>query len=134
MKKRIKAFAVIILAIVLFVLSGCNGYRSRYKAFLFVHSNRPASSFMSFDSFTGTMVFRMKSKQDDAKLKYSASLGSGNATVYCDCDGQKTELFSVKDGDEIPETEVPVDKGRVYVIVETDGECKEGDFHFDIYY
>lgn len=134
MKKRIKALAVIIMAIVLLVLSGCNGYRSRYKAFLFVHSNRPASSFMSFDSFTGTMVFRMKSKQADGKLKYSASLGSGSATVYYDCGGQKTVLFSVEDGDEIPETEIPVDKGRIYVIVETYGECKEGDFRFDIYY
>lgn len=134
MKKRIKALAVIIMAIVLLVLSGCNGYRSRYKAFLFVHSNRPASSFMSFDSFTGTMVFRMKSKQADGKLKYSASLGSGSATVYYDCGGGKTELFSIKDGEEIPETEIQVNKGKVRVIVESAGECKEGEFSFDIDY
>ena len=134
MKKVLTSTVALLSLAALLFASGCNGYRSRYKAFLFVHSNRPASSFMSFDSFTGTMVFRMKSKQADGKLKYSASLGSGNATVYCDCGGQKTALFSVEDGEEIPETEIPVDKGRIYVIVETFGECKEGDFHFDIYY
>ena len=134
MKKRIKALAALITAIVLFVLSGCDAYSSKYDAFLLVHSNTSESAFMQFDTFTGTMVFKLRSKNDDGKLKYSAKLGAGSANIEYDCDGRKTGLFAVKDGDDISETEVPVGKGTVYVIVETDGECKEGDFHFDIYY
>ncbi len=134
MKKVLTSTVALLSLAALLFASGCNGYRSRYKAFLFVHSNRPASSFMSFDSFTGTMVFRMKNKQADGKLKYSASLGSGSATVYYDCGGGKTELFSIKDGEEIPETEIQVNKGKVRVIVESAGECKEGEFSFDIDY
>ncbi len=134
MKRTITVLTALLSLAALLFASGCDAYRSKYDAFLLVHSNTPESAFMQFDTFTGTMVFRMKSTQADGKLKYSASLGSGNATVYCDCGGQKTAIFSLEDGDEIPETDVPVGKGRVFVIVETFGECKEGDFHFDIYY
>ncbi|MCR5781530.1 MAG: hypothetical protein K6G90_02215 [Clostridia bacterium] len=126
-------FALLSLAALLF-MSGCDAYSSKYNAFLLVHSNTPESAFMQFDTFKGTMVFRLKSKYDNEKLKYSAKLGAGSANVDYDYDGQKTGLFSVKEGDDLRETDVYVGKGRVYVIVETDGECKEGDFNFEIYY
>ena len=86
---------------------------------------------MSFYSFDGRMVFKMKST-GEGDLTYSAKLESGSATVYYDYYGTKTELFSVSAGEEISSHGGYVEAGTVYVIVETDGECKNGDFQFSL--
>ena len=123
--------SLIVAIIMLLSLTGCSAYSSRYRAVGFVHSNESASSFMNFYTFDGRMVFKMKSS-GEGELTYTAKLESGNATVYYDSNGSKTELFSVSAGDELHAHGGYVEAGTVYVIVETDGECRNGDFRFSL--
>ena len=132
MKNNVKKMIALTAAVItLLSLTSCSAYKSRYRAVGFVHSNESAASFMSFYSFDGRMVFKMKST-GEGDLTYSAKLESGSATVYYDYYGTKTELFSVGAGEEISSHGGYVEAGTVYVIVETDGECKNGDFQFNL--
>lgn len=133
MKKQL--FAVLIatvMALLLLSLSGCNGYTSNYKAVAFVHTNTTKSASMSFSSFEGSMVFQLKCESADEKINYSAKLENGSAKVFYDCNGTKTELFSVNSGDDISEIGGVLQKGTVYIIVEMSGVGQEGHFNFDI--
>ena len=121
----------IIAALMLFSLTGCEKYSSKYHAVGFVHSNDTTSAFMNFYSFNGRMVFKLKSS-GEGDLKYTAKLESGHATVYYDFRGTKSELFSVVGGDEITSHGGYVEAGKVYVIVETDGKCLNGEFRFSL--
>jgi hypothetical protein len=127
--KKVLAFLVAVM--MLFSLAGCRNYSSKYKAVGVVYSNEASSAFMNFYSFDGRMVFKLKSTEE-GDLKYSAKLESGSATVYYDYYGTKTELFSVSGGDEIDSHGGYIETGTVYVIVETNGECQNGEFHFDL--
>ena len=129
MKKVISASLAICL---LLCLSGCSDYRSHYRAVGFAHSNVSDSAFMSFYSFDGTNVFKLKSKNAGEKLKYSAKLETGAIKVYYDTDGNRRELFSVGAGDDISSSLDLDSTGRVYIIVETDGNCRNGDLRFEI--
>ena len=126
-----KTIALTVAVITLLSLTGCSAYKSRYRAVGFVHSNEPTSSFMNFYSFDGRIVFKMKST-GEGDLTYSAKLESGSATVYYDYYGTKTELFSINAGEEISSHSGYIEAGTVYVIVETDGECQNGDFQFSL--
>ena len=106
-------------------------YSSKYKAVAFVHSNESTSAFMNFYSFNGRMVFKLKSA-GEGDLKFSAKLETGSATVYYDYYGTKTELFSINSGDELDSHGGYIEAGTVYVIVETNGECRNGEFHFSL--
>ena len=77
------------------------------------------------------MVFKLKSP-GEGDLKYTASLESGNATIYYDYVGTKTELVSVSGGDELDDHGGYIEAGTVYVIVETDGKCQNGKIHIEI--
>lgn len=79
---------------------------------------------MSFHSFDGRMVFRLKS-DGEGELNYSAALESGSAFVYCEHNGSRTELFSLRGGDEIASCE-HVGNGTVYIVVETNEKCMNG--------
>ena len=127
-----KLLCVLLTVCLLFLLAGCSGYRSHYKAVGFVHSNTPGSAFMSFYEFDGTMVFNLRSKNSGEKLKYSAKLETGAVTVYYDIHGAKTELLSVGAGEQTDSALDLPSTGKVCVIVETDGRCRNGDFKFDI--
>ncbi len=110
---------------------GCGGYNSKYKAVGFVHSNDTESAYMSFYTFDGRMVFKFHTTRE-SDIKYSAKLESGSATVYYDYSG-KQELFSVKGGEELDSRGGYVDNGTIHIIVETDGECMNGEFSFSIH-
>jgi hypothetical protein len=77
------------------------------------------------------MVFQLKST-GEGDLKYSAELESGSATVYYDFYGTKEELFSVNSGNEVNSQGGYVEAGTVTIIVETDGECRNGTFQFSL--
>ena len=126
-----KVLAVIVTVVLLLSFAGCGKYSSSYKAVAFVHSNESTSAFMNFYSFDGRMVFKLKSA-GEGDLKFSAKLETGSATVYYDYYGTKTELFSINSGDEIDSHGGYIEAGTVYVIVETNGECRNGDFHFSL--
>ena len=121
------------IAASLLFLTGCGKYSSRYDAVAFVHSNLSDSAYMTFSSFKGTMVFTLENeKGTEGKLRYNASLGSGSAEVWCDRSGTKEKLCSLRSGDSIPSREFTLSGEDVYVIVETDGECTDGDLRFEI--
>ena len=126
-----KAVILLLSLLLLFSFSGCGQYTSSYKAVGFVHSERSDSASMSFYSFDGRMVFRLKNAHNGS-LNCSASLETGNAAVYSVCSGEKTELFSISGGEECDQCSGDIGNGTVYVIVETDGKCGNGFFTFDL--
>ncbi len=126
-----KTLSFIVTVLMLFSLTGCGKYSSKYRAVGFVHSNESTSALMEFYTFDGRMVFQLKSI-GEGDLKYSAQLESGSATVYYDYLGTKSALFSISSGDEIDSHGGYVEAGTVYIIVETNGECRNGKFQFSL--
>lgn len=130
---NIRKTVILLIFAMLFILStGCGRYVSSYQAVGFVHSNGSDSAFMNFYSFEGRMVFKLKSS-GEGELKYTAKLESGNAAVYYDFYGTKQELFSISAGEEVDSHGGYVESGTVYIIVETDGACQNGDFQFSLH-
>ncbi|MBP5162422.1 MAG: hypothetical protein ILP16_05535, partial [Spirochaetales bacterium] len=119
---------LLFVMIALALLVGCSKYVSHYSAMMLVTEQSSKAGSISFSSFSGTKVFKLKS---DGHLNYSAKLDEGSATVYYD-DGTKSELFSIGAGQEIKPSSATVGSGTVYVIVQTDGKCKGGSFSFDV--
>ena len=134
MKKLFRILSLACLALLLFGLAGCSKYVSKYSAVGFVHSNSARSAFMNFHQFEGTMVFKLKAPGGQAaQLDYSARLESGSAIVYLDAAGTKIELFSLRGGDEIAASAAQINGEKtIYVIVETDGKCENGELYFDL--
>ena len=124
-----RAFLLSVIFILLLMMTGCGKYASSYKAIGFVHSNSSDAAEMSFYSFNGRMVFKLKSS-GEGDLKYTGKLESGTATVYYDYYGSKSELFTIRSGEEYDSRGGYVESGTVYIIVETDGECMNGSFSF----
>ena len=127
MKKNL--LLAILVAICLFCLAGCSKYTSHYSALMMVTTNTSKAASISFSSLDGTRAFKLKS---DGHLNFSAKLGEGSATVFYDSNGTKNELFSISGGQEIQSSTIAVNPGTVYVIVQTDGKCKEGRISFDV--
>ncbi len=125
-----KVYATLILLLTIISLVGC-GYSSSYKATGFVHSNHGSEADMSFGSFDGRMVFKLKSS-GEGDITYKAKLESGSAKVYYDYFGTKEELFAIGDGEGVDSHGGYVEKGYVYIIVETDEKCTNGEFWFCI--
>ncbi len=132
MKKSMKCLMVILSVLIISGLTGCGKYQSNYSAVMHVHTNDSESGSMSFSEFEGTESFKLKCTDSDQKLKYSGKLSKGNATVYYDNGGNKTELFKVSSGEEIDSTLEGLEKGDLYIIVETDEKCEEGNFSFEL--
>ena len=65
-----RAISIITVCLILLSIAGCGKYTSKYKAVGFVHSNESSTAFMSFYSFDGKMVFKLKST-GEGDLKYS---------------------------------------------------------------
>ena len=126
-----KVFACAIALILLLSLTGCGKYASSYKAVGLIRSGEAGSALMNFYSFEGRMVFKLKST-GEGDIQYSARLESGEAKVYYDCYGSKLELFSLEGGEEAASHGGYVEAGTVYVIVETDGKCMNGEFRFSV--
>ena len=117
----------------LLCLAGCCPYKSSYKAVAFVHSNNEDSAKMNFSEFEGTIVFELKCKNaSQAKLKYSAKLQKGNAQIYYDHDGTKKKLFSAREGEQVNGSVKGLTNETVYIIVETNGKCEDGEMTFEV--
>ena len=126
MKRIISLFA----ALTLLLLASCASYKSSYNAILLVHSNTDREASMSFMEFEGTMVFKLKCDVS-GRLSWNGELESGEITVSID-NGGRSELFSASSGDSIRGDGPDLNAGTVYIIVETNGKCKEGSFSFEI--
>ena len=139
-KGRIAVFAVMAavtigVAVFLIVkLAGGIRYKSSFAATMCVESSRSKSAKLDFGSMKGTKVLKMKHDgSDNAYIEYSGKIGSGKLTVYYDDDGTKKELFSLSAGERADSVSEPLKKkGTVYIIIETDGKCTDGNFEFKI--
>lgn len=126
-----KAISLILIVLLAFGWTACTKYPSHYNAIAFVHSNEKDSAFMEFYRFDGTMVFTLRDGSP-CTLHYTAKLETGSATVYYDCGQGKTTLLTVGAGDALENTVTLPSGGTVYVIVETDGQCENGAFRFNL--
>ena len=127
-----KRLCLLSLALVMLLsLTGCGKHSSSYMAVGLVRTNTAHSAQMSFFSLDGKMVFKLKSS-GEGDVKFTAKLESGNATVYYEYRGTKSELFTIGPGEEVDSHGGYIESGTVYVIVETDGNCKNGSFSFHV--
>ncbi len=132
MRKTLSIAAVIIMGLSALALSGCGKYTSSWSAVGYIHSNDSDSGYMNFYKFKGREVFTLRSDSAEKHIKYSGKLEKGNLKVYYDIGDEKKELFSLKEGETIEAVSEDLAEGKVYVIVETDGECANGILDFKI--
>ena len=132
MKKRGLVFVTALLTVLCMNLTGCSGYASSFRATVLITTNTASSASVEFSTLTGTKVQQMKTKEDGATLEYGGKLVEGSMTVYYDEDGTKKELFTVKGGENKEGSVVIEKKGKLYLILETDGKCENGKFTFEI--
>lgn len=132
MKKIVLFVAVCIM--IAGSLTGCSvsEYTSHWNAVAFVHSNTSQKANMSFSSFEGTIVYKLNCKGEGEILHYSSTLESGSADVFYDNAGEKVLMFSVKGGSDADGLVSDLQKGKIYIIVETTEKCTEGQFKFEI--
>ena len=128
-KRRIAAGLVLLLAL---CVAGCSKYASDYRAVGFVHSNTAEEASMSFMTFRGTIVFRLLNGKADTGIVCRGKLDSGELTAYYDCGGGKTELFALRGGGTTDTFVGELPEGRIWIVVETDGECEDGSLVFGI--
>ena len=131
---RNKLVTVFLIPAMIFclALTSCGNYNSSVMAIMLVTSNTSKEASMSFSSFKGTKVFKVKCKEEGEKLFYSGHLDKGEMSVYYDDDGTKKMLFTVKDGEQVEDASEELSKGTVYIIVETEGKCSDGRLDFSV--
>ena len=129
-----KVLALLLAALVVFSVVGCNAYISHYSALMLVTTNTSEKASMSFSSFNGTKVFKL-SLREGGVIRYSAVIESGDATVYIDLGDEKIELFKITSGEKINSYhELYNYNGKVYITVESNGKISEGKFDFEVEY
>ena len=131
-----KACLVLVLMLTFFMLCGCGRYVNSYSAIILITSCRGDEASTEFSTVEGTYNFKLK-RQGSAEhtLDFESSLAKGEMNIYIGVDGEKELLRTVKGGESYDETIALDDKydneKAVYIILETDGECKDGDFEFE---
>ena len=132
--KKISFILVLILALV--TLCSCGGYVKNYSATILITSCQGDEASMEFDTFKGTYNFKLR-RDGSAEhiLDYEASLAEGEMNVYIGVSGEKELLFTIKGGESF-DTKISLDskydnEKKVYIILESIGECVDGDFEFE---
>lgn len=127
-----KITAAVITALLALSATSC-GYNENYRATCLVSSEGNNRAYQSFSEFEGTRVLDLRNSDPDKDtLYYTASLEQGSISVYIDYDGTKRDLFDIEGGEEIEASLQGLDLSKVYIIIETDGNCIEGDLDFEI--
>ena len=131
-----KACFVLALILTLFMLCSCGGYVKSYSATILITSGHGNEASMKFDTFKGSYNFKLK--RDGAAehtLDFDASLGDGEMNVYIGVGGEKELLLTVKGGETYDETITLAEKydteKTIYIILESEGKCADGDFEFE---
>lgn len=132
-----KKFAGVIIAVATLVLcimlSACgNRYSSHFNSSVMISKNNATDASVSFDGFSGTYVIKFDSKgTDEVFISYDAKLGDGNIKVYYDFNEEKLDLFEIgTNGSEKGKTEAFTTDKTIYIVIESDGKCKDGSFSF----
>lgn len=131
-----KVCFVLVLIVMLFMLCSCGGYVKSYSATILITSGHGDEASMKFDTFKGSYNFKLK--RDGAAehtLDFGASLGEGEMNVYIGVGGEKELLLTVKGGETYDETITLAEKydteKTIYIILESEGKCADGDFEFE---
>lgn len=133
MKKTERIIIAAVVFALCFLLSACGSkYVSHYSAAMMVSTNTADEASVSFDSFSGTYIMKLKNHgADEVFLSYEATLGDGNINVSYDYHGEKRNLFEIEANGSVAEkTETFTGNKTVYIIIESDGKCSEGSFSF----
>jgi hypothetical protein len=130
-----KKVCITLLALTLFILSGCGGYVKSYSASILVTSCQNNNASMKFASFKGTYNFKLRrSDTNENTLNCTASLDEGEVKIYIGVDGKKELVSTVKGGESGSKTIKLNDKylneKTLYIIIESVDKCKGGDFRF----
>ncbi len=126
-----KGLITVLLAAMLLTLVGCSIYSSSYSAVGLVRSNTSHRAYVNFHSLRGRLVYKLKVNGTE-DLLCSGKLEEGNLTVYYDIDGRKQELVRLSGGQSFDFTMDDPNPGKVHIIVETDGKCKDGWLEFEV--
>ncbi|MDE7439956.1 MAG: hypothetical protein K2N23_05580 [Clostridia bacterium] len=133
--KKIAGIIIAIATLVLcFTLSACgNKYSSNYSSSKMVEKNTSDTASVSFDKFSGTYVIKFNTSNEKASITYNATLKEGNIKVYYDFNDEKLDLFEIgTDGSVEGKTETFTCNKTIYIIIESDGKCREGSFSFTL--
>lgn len=133
MKKLLGVLVAAMMFVMCCALSACGDkYASNYSATLMVRTNTAEKASVSFDTFNGTCVMKLKNKGgDEAFIAYNITLKEGKISVYYDYDGKKLHLFEIENGDSTTgKLKAPTSDKTIYIIIESDGKCNEGNFSF----
>ena len=133
-----KACFVLVLIFILAMLCSCGGYVKSYSATILITSNHGNEASMEFYTFKGSYNFKLKREGTAAHtLDLDASLDEGEMNVYIGVGGEKELLLTVKGGESYDETitldEKYDNKKTIYIILESEGKCVDGDFAFEYY-
>ena len=127
---------VLVLILALVTLCSCGGYVKNYSATILITSCQGDEASMEFDTFKGTYNFKLR-RDGSAEhiLDYEASLAEGEMNIYIGVSGEKELLFTIKGGESF-DTKISLDskydnEKKVYIILESIGECVDGDFEFE---
>lgn len=129
-----KALLIVLCIALLLSITACSGYVSGYKALMFVRTERGDHGSISFSSFEGTYVMKLKMKGEgqEGSILCNASLEEGEINVYYDIFGVKEFLFNLKAGESINERRGYIESGHtVHIIIETVTPAKEGKISID---
>lgn len=127
---------VLVLILALVMLCSCGGYVKNYSATILITSCQGDEASMEFDTFKGTYNFKLRRDgSEEHILDYEASLAEGEMNVYIGVSGEKELLFTIKGGESF-DTKISLDskydnEKKVYIILESIGECVDGDFEFE---
>jgi len=130
-----KACVALMLIFILAMLCGCGGYVKSYSATILIASNHGDEASMEFDTYKGSYNFKLKREGTAAHtLELDASLAEGEMNVYIGVGGEKELLLTVKGGESYDETialdEKYDEEKTIYIILESEGKCVDGDFEF----
>ncbi|MDE6273615.1 MAG: hypothetical protein K2L87_01020 [Clostridiales bacterium] len=132
MKKFASVIITVVTLVLCFALSACGDkYASHYSSTAIVSQNTSSEASVSFSTFSGTYVIKFNYTGNDKVITYNATLEEGNIKVYYDVNGEKLHLFDIgADGSVEGKTEEFTSNNTIYIIIESDGKCKEGSFSF----
>lgn len=131
-----KIYISLVMIFTLIMLCGCSGYMKSYSATLLATSYHGNEASMKFGTFKGSYNFKL-TRDDPAEysLDFEGSLGEGELNIYIGVDGEKELLRTVKGGEDYDETialdEKYDNEKTIYIILESESKCKDGDFEFE---
>ena len=131
-KTRSISCLVVLSLLIVLGITGCSKYSSHGIATLIVQNYDSDEASVNFGWLDGSRVYNMEVKDSNEVLRYSGKLGKGTATVFYDNGVGKKELFKIQTGESVDSTFNLLEKGTLYIIIETDGECESGDFEFKL--